>query len=104
MEEGWEEFIALGSWIGHRAGAGGKLNKHGGVDEAAENEKRAGKTAEGNQMAGGAAAVQTNCIQLMSGTTVTLNFLKKSMPRMGPATFGLQKTRCKTLPWNCTVF
>jgi hypothetical protein len=40
----------------------------------------------------------------MSGTTVTLNFLKKSMPRMGPATAACKKLDVKSLPWNCTVF
>jgi hypothetical protein len=44
---------------------------------------------------GGAAAVQANWIWLISGTTVTLNFLKKSMPKMGPV---------KSLPWNCAGF
>jgi hypothetical protein len=31
----------------------------------------------------------------MSGETVTLNFLKKSMPRMGPATAACKKPGCK---------
>ncbi len=40
----------------------------------------------------------------MSGTTVTLYFLKKSMPRMGSATAACKKLDVKSLPWNCTVF
>jgi hypothetical protein len=76
MAGGWEEVAAAGSWIGTGAGTGGELNKHGEAGEAAVGKYRAGK----------AAAVQANCIWLMSGATVTLNFLKKSMPRMGPAT------------------
>jgi hypothetical protein len=57
----------VGSWVGTRARTGGELNKHGGADEAAENKEGAGK----------ATAVQANCIWLMSGTTVILNFFKK---------------------------
>ncbi len=51
--------------------------------------------AEGKMWADGAAAEQANCIWLSSGETVALNFLKKSMPRMGPATAALQKGCCK---------
>jgi hypothetical protein len=47
---------------------------------------------------------QANCIWLMSGATVTLNFLKKSMPRMGPVTAACKKLDVKSLPWNCKVF
>jgi hypothetical protein len=75
MAGGWEEVSAAGSWIGTGAGTGGELNKHWEADEAAV----------GKYGAGEAAAVQANCIWLMSGATVTSNFLKKSMPRMGPA-------------------
>jgi hypothetical protein len=28
MAGGWEEVVAVGSWIGTRAGTGGELNKH----------------------------------------------------------------------------
>jgi hypothetical protein len=45
--------------------------------------------------------VQANCLWLISGTTVTLNFLKKSM---GPATATCKKVDVKGLPWNCAVF
>jgi hypothetical protein len=76
------------------AGAGGELNKHGEADGAAE----------GKYGAGEAAAAQANCIWLISGATVTLNFLKKSVPRMGPATAACKKLDVKSLPWNCTVF
>jgi hypothetical protein len=31
MAGGWEEVVAVGSWIGTGAGTGGELNKHGGV-------------------------------------------------------------------------
>jgi hypothetical protein len=39
----------------------------------------AGSAAEGKKGAGEAAAAQANCIWLISGTTVTLNFFKKSI-------------------------
>ncbi len=45
-----------------------------------------------------AAAEQANCIWLSSGETMTLNFLKKSMPRMGPATAACRKVDVKSLP------
>jgi hypothetical protein len=35
---------------------------------------------------------------------MTLNFLKKSMPRMGLATAACKKLDVKSLPWNSTVF
>ncbi len=47
------------------------------------------------------------CKQTVFGQSlerVTLNFLKKSMPRMGPATAACKKLDVKSLPWNCTVF
>ncbi len=94
MAGGWEEVAAAGSWIGAGAGTGRELNKHEGADEAAE----------GNFGAGQAAAVQANCIWLISGATVTLNFLRKSMPRMRPATAAYKKLDVKSFPWNCTVF
>jgi hypothetical protein len=59
--------------IGTGARTSVELNKKGKADKAAE----------GKKLAGGAAAQQVNCIWLISGETVTLNFLKKSMPRMG---------------------
>jgi hypothetical protein len=40
---------------------------------------------------GWAAAEQANMIWLVSGALVILNFLKKSMPRMGPATTACKK-------------
>ncbi len=64
----------------------------------------AGGAAGGKMWAGGAAAEQANCIWLSSGETMTLCFLKKSMPRMGPATVACRKVDVKNLPWNCTVF
>ncbi len=48
--------------------------------------------------AGGAVAVQANRIWLVSGATVILNFLKKSLPRMGPATAACKKLAVKSLP------
>jgi hypothetical protein len=65
MAGGWEEVVAAGSWIGTGAETGGELNKYGGADSATE----------GKYGVGDAAAVQTNCIWLISGATVTLNFL-----------------------------
>ncbi len=50
------------------------------------------------------AAEQANFSWLISGETVTLNFLKISMPRMGLATAACRKVDVKSLPWNCTVF
>jgi hypothetical protein len=87
----------MGSWIGTGTGAGGVLNKHGGADKAPKNKMGAGETAEGKKGAGEATAVQANCIWLI-GTTVTLNFLKKSMPRMGPVTAACKKLDVKSLP------
>jgi hypothetical protein len=88
MAGGWEEVAAAGSWIGTGAGAGEELNKHGEADEAAE----------GKYGLGEASAAQANCVWLISGETVTLNFLKKSMPRMGPATAACKKLDVKSLP------
>ncbi len=55
----------------------------------------ADRAAEGKTWADGAAAEQANCIWLSSGETMTLNFLKKSMPRMGPATAACRKVAVK---------
>jgi hypothetical protein len=104
MAGGYEEVVAVGSWIGTGAGTGGELNKYCEADGAAEYMGCAGGAAEGKKGAGVDAAAQANCIWLISGTTVTLNFLKKSMPRMGPATAACKKLAVKSLPWNCTVF
>ncbi len=90
----WQEAGKKSSQTGAGAGTGGELNNYGG----------AGEDAVGNLGAGEAAAAQANCIWLMSGETVTLNFLKKSMPRMGPATAACKKLDVKSLPWNWTVF
>jgi hypothetical protein len=88
MAGGFQEVAAAGSWIGTGAGAGGKLNKYG----------EAVRAAEGKLGAGEAAAVKANCIWLISGATVTLNFLKKSMPSMGAATAACKKLDVKSLP------
>jgi hypothetical protein len=93
-----EEVIAVGSWIGTGAGTGGELNKHGEADEATENKRGVGEATEGKKGAGEANAVQANCTWLISETTVTLNFLKKLMPRMGPATAACKKLDVKCLP------
>ncbi len=45
-----------------------------------------------------AAVVHTNRMLLVSGTTLTLNFLRKSMPKIGPATVAYKKLEVKTLP------
>jgi hypothetical protein len=43
-------------------------------------------------------AEQANRIWLVSGATVILNFLKKSMLRMGPATAACKNLAVKSLP------
>jgi hypothetical protein len=48
--------------------------------------------------AGGAVASQANRIWPVSGATLILNFLKKSMPRMGPANVACEKLAVKSLP------
>ncbi len=57
----------------------------------------AGGAAGGKMWADGAAAEQANCIWLSSGETVTLNFLKKSLPKIGPATAACRKVAVKSL-------
>jgi hypothetical protein len=99
MAVGWEEVVAVGSWVGTGAGTG-----VGEADRAAESKEGAGEAAEGKQGAGEAAVVQENCIWLMSRSTVPFNFLKKSMPRMGPVTAACKKLDVKNLPSNWTVF
>ncbi len=47
MAGGWEEVVAVGSWIGTGARTGGELNKQGEADMAAENKEGAGEAAEG---------------------------------------------------------
>ncbi len=71
-----------------RAGTGVELDKRNKADRAAE----------GKILMCRAAAEQANCIWLISGETITLNFLKKSMPRMGPATVAYRKVDVKSLP------
>jgi hypothetical protein len=88
MAGGWEEVAAAGSRFGTGAGTGVRAGSKGEADEAAESK----------QGADGAAAVQVNCIWLIFGTTVTLNFLKKSLPRMGPDTAACKKLDVKNLP------
>ncbi len=66
------------------------------ADEAAENIGWVDRAAEGKKLVGGATAEQVNCIWLISGVTVT--FLKKSMPRMGPATAACRKVDVNSLP------
>ncbi len=46
----------------------------------------------------GAVAIQANSTWLDSGATVILNFLKKSMPRMGPAKAACKNLAVKSLP------
>ncbi len=95
MAGGREKVVAVGSWIGTGAGTGIELNKEGEADGAAENIGWAGSAAEGKRGAGEAAAVQANCIWLISGETVALNFLEKSMHRMGPVTAAYRKLAVK---------
>jgi hypothetical protein len=94
----------VGGGIGTGAGTGVEVDKKNEADGAAENIGWAGRAAQGKILAGGAAAEQANCILLISGETVTLKFLKKSMPRMGPATTACRKVDIKSFLWNCTVF
>ncbi len=98
MAGGWEKVVAVGSGIRTGAGTGVELNKKCEVDEATENIGWAGGAAEGKKLAGWATAEQANCIWLISGETVTLNFCKKSMSRMGPATAACRKVDVKSLP------
>jgi hypothetical protein len=65
MTGGWEEVVTVGSGIRTRAGTGVELDKKNYADGAAE----------GKILAGGADAEQANCIWLISGETMTLNFL-----------------------------
>ncbi len=65
MVGGCEEVVAVGGGIRTRAGTGVKLDK----------ENEADRAAEGKILAGGAAAEQANCIWLISGEIMTLNFL-----------------------------
>ncbi len=78
----------MGGGIRTRAGTGVELDKQNESDGSAE----------GKILAARAAAEQANCIWLISGETMTLNFLKKSMPRMGLATAACRKVDVKSLP------
>jgi hypothetical protein len=46
----------------------------------------------------GAITIQANSTWLVSGATVILNFLKKSMPRMGPATAACKNLAVNSMP------
>ncbi len=72
----------------------------GGWEEVGRaNKGTASGTELGKQgVAGEAATVQANTTWLVSGTTLTLNFLRKSMPRMGPATAAGKKLEVKSFP------
>ncbi len=87
MAGGWEELVAVVGGIRTGAGTGVELDKQNKADGAAE----------GKILAGGAAAEQANCIWLISGETMTLNFLNKSMPRMVPATAACRNVDVKSL-------
>jgi hypothetical protein len=52
----------------------------------------------------GAAAEQAKRIWLVSGATMTLNFLRKSMAKIRPATAACKNCKEKILPRNWTVF
>jgi hypothetical protein len=64
MAGGWEEVVAVGGGIRIGARTGVELDKKNDADGAAECKI----------LAGGAAAEQANCIWLISGETMTLNF------------------------------
>jgi hypothetical protein len=81
MAGGCEEVVAVGGGIRTGAGIGVEQDKRNEADGAAE----------GKILVGGGTTEQANCIWLISGETMTLNFLKKSMPRMGPATAACRK-------------
>jgi hypothetical protein len=66
----------------HRSGIG--FIEMGSV--ANETEKEGSAICETSGKNARTVAVQANSIWQVSGATVILNFLKKSMPRMGPAT------------------
>ncbi len=83
---------------------GGGIRTEAGTGVELDKKKEADGAAEGKILAGGAAAEQANCIWLISRETMTLNFLKKSMPRMGSATAACRKVYVKILPSNCTIF
>jgi hypothetical protein len=53
---------------------------------------------KGDLAATRAVALQANSTWLVSGVTVILNFLKKSMPRMGPAIAACKNLAVKSLP------
>ncbi len=63
---GCEEVVAVGGGIRNRAGTGVELDKK---------KNEADGAAEGKILAGRATAEQANCIWLISGETMTLNFL-----------------------------
>jgi hypothetical protein len=48
--------------------------------------------------AAGVVTIEANSTWLVSGATVILNFLKESMPRMGPATAACKNFAVKSLP------
>ncbi len=88
MAGGWEEVVTVGGGIRTGAGTGVELDKKNEADRAAE----------GKILAGGATAEQVNSIWLISGETMTLNFLEMSMPRLGLATATRRKVDVKNLP------
>jgi hypothetical protein len=58
-----------------------------------------GETLGKNDLAAaGAVAVQANSTWMVFGATVILNFLKKSMPRMGTATVACKNLAVNNLP------
>jgi hypothetical protein len=61
----WEEVVAVGGGVRTRSGTGVELDKKNEADG----------TSEGKILAGRAAAEQANYIWLISGETMTLNFL-----------------------------
>ncbi len=75
-----------------------KLDEQYEAGGAAGGKMWADGAAEGKIWTDEATAEQANCIWLSSGETMTVNFLKKSMPRMGPATAACRKVDVKSLP------
>jgi hypothetical protein len=94
MAGGWEEVVWAVSWVETGAGTGGTLGKKSEADEAAVSKE---------DKAGEAVVVQAKWIWLISGATVTLNFLKKSKPN-GTFHSGLQETGSEKIALKLNSF
>jgi hypothetical protein len=104
MAGGCEEVVAAGSWIGTGAGAGGELNKHDEADEAAENKKGAGKTAEGKIRGrrGRCSASKLYLVDLWNNSDLELSQKVNAQNRTSYSS--LQKTGCEKLALKLHIF